>query len=188
MVENRLSELDLMVVDDDQSLLEALMVPLGAIVGQVRCCGDVATVAPLLDRAIPDVMVLDVALADGDAFDVLDLLDRSEAMPHVIAISGMATPAESFRLAQRGVRGYLTKPFTVAALCRAIERVVSEPAEFRATLRCLVGQRALRDVERDVRTTMVDEALGRSAGTRKGAARLLQVSRQLVQHIVRGRS
>lgn len=177
-----------MVVDDDHRLREALTAALEPEVRQLRACSDVAAVARLLDHWFPDVLVLDVALPDGDAFDVLDLLAGSDAMPQVIAISGMATPPQSFELAQRGVRGYLTKPFTVAELRQAIERVLSEPADLRGTLRCLVGRRPLREVEREVRTTMVDEALARSDGKRKGAARLLQISRQLLQHIVRGRT
>jgi len=177
-----------MVVDDDQRLLEALDAALGPATGQLRCCANVASVPGLLDEGVPDVMVLDVSLPDGDAFDVLDELARRDAMPQVIAISGAATPPQSFRLAQRGVRGYLTKPFTVAELRQAIERVLTEPADIRGTLRCLVGQRPMREVEREVRSTMIDEALGRTGGTRKGAARLLQISRQLLQHIVRGRS
>lgn len=184
----KLDELQLMVVDDDRRLVEALTSALGPEVGEFRSCSDVASVPRVLDQWVPDVLVLDVSLPDGDAFDVMDVLDRGEAMPLVIAMSGMATPPQSFELAQRGVRGYLTKPFTVTELLQAIGRVLSEPVELRGTLRCLVGQRPLKDVEQEVRSTMVEEALGRSDGKRKGAARLLQISRQLLQYIVRDRS
>jgi hypothetical protein len=45
---------------------------------------------------------------------------------------------------------------------------------------------AIHDVEELARGTMVREALARSQGSRTGAARLLRVSRQLLQHILRG--
>lgn len=175
-----------MVVDDDPTLVESVETALGREMGEIRCCSRVAAVAGMLDGWVPDLLLLDVVLPDGDAFDVMDLLDQREPMPQVIAISGMATAPESFDLAQRGVGAYLSKPFTMDELRQAIEQVSSQPAELRGSLRSLVGKRPLRDVEQEVRTTMVKEALARSGGRRSGAARLLKISRQVVQHILRG--
>jgi transcriptional regulator with GAF, ATPase, and Fis domain len=48
-----------------------------------------------------------------------------------------------------------------------------------------VGQLGLREMEDQVRRSMVEEALSRSAGSRRSAARLLNVTRQTLQHILR---
>jgi transcriptional regulator with PAS, ATPase and Fis domain len=51
-----------------------------------------------------------------------------------------------------------------------------------------VRQRSLHDALHEVRTTMIDEALARANGSRRGAAQLLRVSRQLLQYMVRNRT
>ncbi|WP_437764056.1 helix-turn-helix domain-containing protein [Sorangium sp. So ce764] len=43
-------------------------------------------------------------------------------------------------------------------------------------------------VEEQVRTILVDEALARAGGSRRKAAQLLNISRQLLQHSLRRRS
>jgi transcriptional regulator with PAS, ATPase and Fis domain len=48
-----------------------------------------------------------------------------------------------------------------------------------------VGQRQIHEVQDEVRETMLREALGRARGSRRAAAKLLRVSRQLVQHMLR---
>ena len=45
----------------------------------------------------------------------------------------------------------------------------------------------MTDVESSVREAMVGEALARAKGRVRGAARLLQISRQLLQYVVRGK-
>ena len=60
-----------------------------------------------------------------------------------------------------------------------------EAYDFLPRVRGVVGERSLHEVEREVRATMVNEALTRAGGSRREAARLLKVSRQLLQHILR---
>ena len=60
------------------------------------------------------------------------------------------------------------------------------PAELAAALRANVGERTLSEIERATRHIMVMEALARTGGSKTRAAKLLRVSRQLLQHILRG--
>jgi DNA-binding NarL/FixJ family response regulator len=131
----------------------------------------------------PDAL-LDLVLPDGDAFALLALLERRYPLPRIVAMSGVAGPEQSFRLAQLGVRAFLAKPFDTAALRAAVDDAVSARPDLRPHLRQVVGQRSLREVESEVRGTMLREALARG-GSRRAAARLLRISRQLVQHIIR---
>lgn len=55
-----------------------------------------------------------------------------------------------------------------------------------AVLRATVGARPLAEVEQAARRVMVMEALARTGGSKTAAAKLLQISRQLLQHILRG--
>lgn len=176
-----------LVVDDDATLLRALASALEGEVGELRCSRDVMGVRRLLDVWLPDLLLLDVKLPDGDAFDVLEAVRAHPPTPLVVAMSGAATQVEAFHLAQVGVRGYLPKPFTVEELRRVLVPARTEPPELAPQLRQTVGRRPLHEVEQDVRDTLVSEALARTGGSRKGAARLLGISRQLLQHILRRR-
>ncbi|MFO0555393.1 MAG: response regulator [Polyangiaceae bacterium] len=177
----------MLVVDDDAKLVRAVSGALSDEGREVVCCGDVARVAEVLESFRPDLVLLDVKLPDGDAFSVLEQLRVRGCAPLVVAMSGEATQSEAFRLAQHGVRAYVTKPFTLAELERAIAEARAEPPAIAPHLAQTVGLRPLEDVEREVRDTLVDEALSRSNGSRRGAARLLGISRQLLQHILRRR-
>ena len=102
-----------------------------------------------------------------------------------IAMSGVARPEQAFELATRGARAFLDKPVTVAEVEAALYDAAAEPPDIEPFVKALVGKRPVRDVEAQVRQTMVGEALAQARGSRRGAARLLRISRQLLQHILR---
>lgn len=173
-----------MVVDDDLRLLALLEGALGREF-QLVLCRDARSALEALKCHTPDMLLLDLALPDGDGFEVLEELSKHHPTPAVVVMSGTAAPAQSFRLAQLGVHSYLSKPFELFELREAIERAVHSPLSIEPQLRTLVGQRSIHEVEAEVRSTMLTEALARSGGSRRAAARLLSVSRQLVQHMLR---
>ena len=100
-------------------------------------------------------------------------------------MSGLATAEESFRLNRYGVREYLQKPFGGEDLARAIQVACAEAPRVETFVAAQVGHVGMRDLQKQVRDAMVREALARSDGSRSAAARLLNVTRQAVQQIVR---
>ena len=131
-----------------------------------------------------DLLVLDVLLPDGSGLDLLREVARHAPFKAVVAISGAVQPAQSFELAQLGVECFVPTPIDLAVLEHAVEQAVTRPVDLRPALRKLVGRRAISDVEAEVRSVMVEEAVAQ-AGSVRGAARLLSISRQLLQHILR---
>ena len=174
----------ILIVEDDAALARTIQAALAGL-AEVHLCQRAAEAVALLAELHPNLLLLDVALPDGSAFDVLAALTSIEPAPMVVAMSGSTRPGESFRLAQLGVSAYLTKPFTLQELQAAIDRARTTPADLRPHLRALVGLRPIHDVEDEIRQTMLNEALARAGGSRRGAARLLAVSRQLLQHMLR---
>jgi two-component system response regulator RegA len=136
-------------------------------------------------RDAPDLIIADVCLPDGSALAVFEAARHLTPEPIKIGISGRASAQQAFELAQVGVRAYLAKPFLLRDLKQAIERVRTEAPPLEPIVRATVGRVSLREVTSHVRNTMIDEALARSRGSRSGAARLLDVSRQAVQQITR---
>jgi len=173
-----------MVVDDDVKLLAMLEQALQGEL-ELELCENVQSALALLNRYTPDLLLLDLSLPDGDAFMVLEHVNTHLPTPLVVLMSGTAVPAQSFKLAQLGVQGYLTKPFDLAQLRQTMEQAASTPPDIRPQLRNIVGQRSIHEVEAEVRSAMLNEALARTGGSRRSAARLLEVSRQLVQHMLR---
>jgi two-component system, response regulator RegA len=174
-----------LVVEDDARLRSALASALSARGFVVEEAGSVKEALAQLARGSPGLLLLDVALPDGRALDVLRAVAQLSPTPRIIAMSGAAGPDESFALAERGVRAYLSKPINLAELEAAVDRVSSQPPDLAPALKSSVGLVPIKRIEQTVRATMVKEALARGGGSRRAAARVLSISRQLLQHILR---
>jgi two-component system response regulator RegA len=175
----------LLIVEDCAQLRHTLTTVFAPRVGSVRTVGSVAEAQIALKAFDPDLLVLDFALPDGDGFDVLTLVAAQERLPAIVAMSGSAAPGEAFRLAQLGVRAFVSKPINLDELEDAVAQSLTSAPDLQPLLRASVGHRSVHDVEDQVRATMVTEALARTEGSKKGAARLLAISRQLLQHILK---
>jgi DNA-binding NtrC family response regulator len=174
-----------LVVEDSRQLLRSLRAALAETYSDVRACRSVHEVEATLAHWWPELVLLDVVLPDGDAQRVLELLELRRPAPAVIAMSGAAGPAQSFALAAHGVRAFLDKPLQLARVRAAIRHALEVTPELGPAVRQVVGHRSLADVQTEIRATMIDEALARSGGSRRGAARLLEMSRQLLQYALR---
>lgn len=174
-----------LVVEDDTSIREGVGRILRGWGAEVVLTGTVGEAkASLSEAPPPDLILADVCLPDDPVFSVLEAAKSLSPAPIVVAMSGVASPDETFRLGHFGVRAYLPKPFDFRALASAIEEACGDTAPLEPAITARVGRVPMRDVQRQVRLVMVKEALAR-AGSRSGAARLLRVTRQAVQQILR---
>ncbi len=178
----------LLIVEDSEQLAGTLRAALSSRAERITHAATLAAAREVLSSDPPDAVLLDYALPDGEAEALLPELRAVEPLPHLIAVSGSANPEQAFRLAQHGVRAFLSKPLDLARLEAIWTETLSRPPDLTAALRASVGGAPLHDVEEVVRGTLVDEAMARSGGSVRGAARLLGVSRQLLQQILRKRS
>lgn len=174
-----------LVVDDCKQLAEELCEFLAEFATTVRICKTLEQARSASREQAPDLVMLDFSLPDGTALDLIDELNAIRPQPLVIGISGTAQPEQAFHLAQRGVRAFVSKPFDRHAIEHAIDSARSAPTDISPHVRSLVGHQPVKRVEELVRSSMLEEALARSAGNRRSAARLLHVSRQVLQHMLR---
>jgi CheY-like chemotaxis protein len=111
----------LLVVDDDPRCAEAVRTWLEICGARVTVAGSVAAARAALDAAQPELVLLDVFLPDGTAWDVVREIDGR--VP-VIAITGAAvSPA-----ATHGVRHVLSKPIAPDTLASALSECLAEAA------------------------------------------------------------
>jgi DNA-binding NtrC family response regulator len=176
-----------MVVEDDASLASALESFLAPRADLVRVAATRAEAARQLADGRVDAALVDLALPDGSGVELLELLWAQTIMPHVIVISGSAAPDTAFQLAQRGVRAFVSKPLSLQRLETAWEVALGEAPDLRPMLRASVGHVPLRTMEDAVRRSMTEEALAMAGSSRRRASRVLGISRQLLQHILRDR-
>ncbi|HZS41805.1 MAG TPA: response regulator [Polyangia bacterium] len=174
-----------LVVEDNRALARSLGDALAPSFSDVRACRSVAELTALTRDWWPDLVLLDVVLPDGDARSALALLQAREPAPIVVAMSGQADRALAFELGTRGVRAFLEKPLALDRLEAVLRHAIETPPELAPSLRQCVGHVPLKTVETEVREVMIREALARTDGSRRGAARLLAMSRQLLQYLMR---
>jgi two-component system, response regulator RegA len=175
----------LLIVEDHARLATSLRSAFEPRVKSVEVVGTAAAAIEALDQKSPEWLLLDLFLPDQSGFVVLEAAQKLERVPHTVVLSSSQSPADAFRLAKLGVAAYLEKP---ADLDR-IEKAFTEPpvVDLAQQVRGLVGHRTLESIEEEVRSSLVTEALARAAGSKSGAARLLSVSRQLLQYMLRQR-
>jgi len=178
-----------LLAEDDAALRRALAQWVRERGLQVRETGTVEEARHLLAPP-PDLLLVDVRLADASAFSLLEDVAGLWPRPIVVAMSGCASAEEAFRLARLGVCAYLEKPLSLARLAEAIESArrqadLEDAALLDSLASACVGQLSLREVQEDVRQAMIRQALALSEGSRAGAARLLDVTRQAVQQMLR---
>ena len=174
-----------LVVEDNAALRTAIARLVRGWGAKVHEAGTVREARALLATR-PDLLIADVRLPDGPIFEVLEEAAEVWPKPLIVAMSGEASAEEAFRLAQIGVRSYLAKPLTLAELEEAIDRAMAEPPSLDVAVSAHVGKVPMREVQARLRSVMLRQALARSEGSRTGAARLLKISRQAVQQILRG--
>lgn len=174
-----------LLVEDDVSLAATLADLLGVYTGHVAVAHSIAQAVPLIRGAPPDLVLTDFALPDGTAFELLEELNRLQPLPVIVSMSGEADSTQGFQLAQLGVRAFIPKPCSLAQVRATIEQVLARAPNLTPVVRATVGHVPLEELELGVRQTLVQEALAKSGGSIKSAAKLLGISRQRLQYIIR---
>lgn len=76
---------------------------------------------------LPDLIILDLELPDGDGTEVLEYLVHLEHRPHVIIVSANAFSSQ-FRLEDYNVKHVLVKPVSPRGLSALVGDLFAEPA------------------------------------------------------------
>lgn len=120
-------EIVVLIVEDDpdQAALANLRVSTaGYSVRIARNCKEL--VGEIGARALPDLVLLDVMLPDGNGFDMLTSIRRHPklALLPVVMLTVLAKPEEVRRGLNLGADGYITKPYSRRVLAEVIRSVL----------------------------------------------------------------
>jgi two-component system response regulator GlrR len=115
----------ILVVDDDPDLLRLVQIRLSAAGYAVSTAesGERALAQASVDR--PQLVVTDLRMGGMDGMALFETLRQSYPTMPVIILTAHGTIPDAVAAVQRGVFGYLTKPYDPKALLTEVERALS---------------------------------------------------------------
>jgi DNA-binding NarL/FixJ family response regulator len=115
------------VVADDQPLIRAGIRGALGSVEDIEIVGEASSgtqVLPLISRAAPDVILLDLDMAELEALDFLEAVRDEHPAIKVIVLADAGDPYEILEVLRRGACGYLLKSIDPFDLAGAIRQAV----------------------------------------------------------------
>jgi DNA-binding NarL/FixJ family response regulator len=117
----------IVVVDDHELVRRGLRAFLGTepdleVVGEAR---PVEEARALLPHLLPDVVLVDLVLPDGDGVALAAAAAACRPAPRLLALTGFGEEARVRRALEAGFAGYLLKTATAAELAAAVRRVAA---------------------------------------------------------------
>src|SRR5918992_1591269 len=167
----------ILMVEDEESITVPLAEALEREGFDTQVSGTVREALELAERALPDLVLLDVMLPDGSGYDVCRRLRERSRVP-IIMLTARGAETDRIVGLELGADDYVVKPFSAGelvarmrALLRRADRASGAPAP---TLDAL----AVGDVTLDARTWTVTKRGEPIEVTR----RELELLRLLMQH------
>ena len=116
----------LLLVDDDRLLLESMTDWLRSQGLEVDPASGCAEALDRLSQRRYDLLLIDVRLGDGDGFDLLEQVRRTEPEANVILMTGYGDADSAVEALRAGALDYLTKPLIDDELLMALERAFAQ--------------------------------------------------------------
>lgn len=84
----------------------------------------------IISSEFPEVLLLDIQLPDGTAFDVLDSIDRSTYSPIIMILTNFDLPLYREKAAEKGVSFFFDKSTEFLDLRYALQNFISKDKGF----------------------------------------------------------
>ncbi len=120
----------ILIVDDDADLLQLLSMRLTSAGYEVESADSAEAAIKSLEMARPQLVITDMRMHGMDGMALFEHIHRSMPALPVIMLTAHGTIPDAVSATQRGLFGYLTKPFDSAVLLEHISRALkfSSPA------------------------------------------------------------
>jgi two-component system nitrogen regulation response regulator GlnG len=130
-----------LVVDDDPAICMVVSEALKRQGHIIRTAGSIAERCEALVSFVPDVLITDVILPDGDGLDDVGSILASDPDLKVIILSAQNTLNTAVRATGQGAFEYLPKPFDLNELSRAVSEALSVRTNAKAVVSADEGRR-----------------------------------------------
>lgn len=108
-----------LVVEDDKEIRSLIYASLSVEGFTVQTAVSISEASAILKHALPDVMVLDLGLPDGNGADLVRQVRKQSNLP-ILIVSARHQETEKIALLDAGADDYLTKPFSVGEMLARI--------------------------------------------------------------------
>ncbi|MDZ7919832.1 sigma 54-interacting transcriptional regulator [Rhodoferax sp.] len=115
----------ILVVDDDADLLKTLSMRLRFEGHTVTSADGGPAALSTLDLEVPHMVITDLSMPDMDGLQLFEAIHRRFPLMPVVILTANGTIPDAVRALQKGVFGYITKPFEGVALMREVDRALA---------------------------------------------------------------
>ncbi len=120
------TDTDVLLVEDAPEFTRLMTDVLTDAGYKVRGVTTLADALAAMTMAMPDVVVLDLGLPDGDGLDLCQAI-REHSNAYVIVVSGRAQEVDKLRGFRLGADDFLMKPFSGRELVARVEALLRRP-------------------------------------------------------------
>src|SRR5450830_239488 len=173
--------LRVLVVEDDREIRAMMQSSLSVEGFEVQTAASVSEASALLRHSLPDVIVLDLGLPDGDGIELVHEVRKHHSMP-ILVVSARHQEVQKIQLLDAGADDYLTKPFSVSELLARIRVALRHRG---TALAAAVTVHELEDLRVDLTLRVVQsrgETLHLTPTEFKLLARLVRSAGRVVTH------
>ena len=128
-----MSDISVLVVDDETSVLKAISTVLKHEQITVTCAQSSKDAFEYLDTQSFDIILLDIMMPEQDGFSVLKELRDHQILTPVILLSGREEDAAQVEGLGLGADDYMTKPFSKTVLVSKIRAIVRRNQQYAST-------------------------------------------------------
>lgn len=116
----------ILLSDDDAAIRMVLNQALTRAGYDVRPTGNLSTMWNWVSRGEGDLLITDVAMPDGNAFEIMPKIRKMRPDLPVIVMSAQNTFMTAIRASEAGAYEYLPKPFDITEILSVVSRALAE--------------------------------------------------------------
>jgi two-component system response regulator GlrR len=114
----------ILIVDDDAALLRLLSLRLRHEGHEVIEAGSGEAALAKLDHELPALLITDLRMGGMDGLQLFEAVHRRHPLLPVLMLTAHGTIPDAVKALQRGVFGYITKPFEARELMAEVDRAL----------------------------------------------------------------
>lgn len=125
---HHVADVDVLVVEDAPEYVQLISDVLVAAGYRPRIATSLAEATEALRAALPDLLILDLGLPDGDGLDLCALV-RNHSNAYIMVVSGRSEALDAVRGFRLGADDYVLKPFASREFAARVEAVLRRPRQ-----------------------------------------------------------
>ena len=116
----------ILLADDDAAIRMVLNQALSRAGYEVRPTGNISTMWNWVTRGEGDLLITDVSMPDGNAFDVMPKIKKLRPELPIVVMSAQNTFMTAIRASELGAYEYLPKPFDITEVLAVVGRALAD--------------------------------------------------------------